>query len=293
MKLDTTEQRQSSVGSLIARAFAFQETMNTEDNDEDHDWCGASVVLDDLAAAEEMMNAEMIFRDTLAKISSPRHDNFVDKEAYASAFEDGFDSFISDILLSRLYHAADILNDWGFRTEGGKKFQEEFSKELSALIDVYENFDELLTESDDTFDIDTPDARLKVVMNLFNRAKKIDDAFRRDADRLNPGDVIGLVALMERLTALQDLIHTESLWEEAFANMHKVSGVSEDVREKFIAASSHSVFVFVRMILMQRIELAIRFAQNDFSDRRLVKFQKDFRETLQEILEVYEGIVPF
>ena len=177
-----------------------------------------------------MMNAKMIFRDTLAKISSPRHD-FVDKEEYASAFEDGFDNFISDILLSRLYHADGILNDWGFRTAGGKKFQEEFSNSLAELIDVYENFDELLTEAGDTFDIDTPDARLKVVMNLFNRAKKIDDVFRRNADRVNPGDVIGLIALTEKLSALQDLIHTESLWEEAFANMHKVGGVSEDVRK--------------------------------------------------------------
>jgi len=111
VKLDTAEQRQRSVSSLIEKAFAFQETMNIEDKDEDNDWCGASVVLDDLAAVEEMMNAEMIFRDTFAKISSPRLDNFVDKEEYASAFEDGFDNFISDILLSRLYHADGILND--------------------------------------------------------------------------------------------------------------------------------------------------------------------------------------
>lgn len=289
MKLDTTEQRQRSVGSLIEKAFAFQATMDTEDKDEDNDWCGASVVLDDLAAVEEMMNAEMIFRDTLAKISSPRRD-FVDKEEYASAFEDGFDNFISDILLSRLYHAADILNDWGFKTAGGKKFQDEFSNSLAELIDVYENFDELLTEADDTFDIDTPDARLKVITNLFNRAVKINDAFKRNADRVNPGDIVGLVALMEKLTALQDLIHTESLWEEAFANMHKVGGVSEDVREKFVSVATHSVFVFVRMILMQRIELAIRFAQNDFSDRRLMKFQKDFHATLNGMSDKYRQI---
>ncbi len=164
MELDTTEQRQRSVGFLIKEAFAFQETMDTEDKDEDNDWCGASVVLDDLAAVEEMMNAEIIFRDTLAKISSPRLDHLAEKEDYASAFEDGFDNFISDILLSRLYHAADILNDWGFRTERGQNFQENFSDKLAELIAVYENFDELLTEAEDTFEIDTPDARLKVVM---------------------------------------------------------------------------------------------------------------------------------
>ncbi len=58
--------------------------------------------------------------------------------------------------------------------------------------------------------------------------------------------------------------------------MHKVSGVSEDVREKFVSAATHSVFV--RMILMQRIELAIRFAQNDFS------------ETLNDMCDKYRQI---
>lgn len=290
MQLNTTEQRRHSVEILIEEAIAFQETMDIEDKDEDNDWCGASVVIDDLTAVEEMMNAEIIFRDTLAKISSPHHYNSVDKEAYAAAFADGYDSFICDILLSRLYHAADILDDWGFRTEGGQKFQEDFSEKLAALIDVYENFDDLLTEADETLENDTPEERLAVVTKLFHRASKISDVFKRKEDRVSFGDVLGLMALMEKLTAIQDVIRTEALWEQTFADMENIKDVSEDVREKFFSTVAGNGYVFIRTVLMQRMETAVSFANNDFNDRQLMKFQKDFRETLSGMCEKYRQI---
>ena len=295
MKLDTAECRSKYVDTLIDEAFKFQASVDSDDNDEDNDWGGAKVILDDLIAVEKMIDAEQIFIDTLAKLKSPLLNDRDGQEKFVAAFADGFDNFISNILLDRLYHAVNILNDWGFRTDKGVKFKNDFCEKLAPLVDVYENFDDLIpsAKEDTEMKIDTPEERLAVVTKLFDRAAKLSDAFKRDADRVAFGDVLGLMALMEKLTAIQDVIRTEDLWEQTFAAMEKIEGVDETTRGKFVSAAVGNVYVFMRTILMQRIEAAINFADNDFGDRRLVRFQKDFRATLTALLEVYEDIVAF
>lgn len=294
MKLDTTDSRRTYVDTLIEKAFEFQASVNSDDKDEDNDWGGAQVILDDLSAVDKMIEAEQIFIDTLAKLKSPLLNDRDGQEKFVNAFADGFDNFISNVLLDRLYHAANILNDWGFRTDKGNKFKDDFCEKLAPLVDVYENFDNLIPSGEDSEQkIDTPEERLAVVTKLFNRASKLSDSFKRDGDRVSFGDVLGVMALMEKLTAIQDAIRTEALWEQTFAAMENIKDVDEKTRGKFVSAAVGNVYVFMRTILMQRIEFAIKFAENDFKDRRLVKFQKDFRDTLTELLEVYEDIVAF
>lgn len=294
MKLDNTDNRRTYVDTLIEKAFEFQASVNSDDKDEDNDWGGAQVILDDLSAVDKMIEAEQIFIDTLAKLKSPLLNDRDGQEKFVNAFTDGFDNFISNVLLDRLYHAVNILNEWGFRTDKGVKFRDDLCEKLAPLVDVYENFDNLIPPGEDSErKIDTPEERLAVVTKLFHRAAKIDDAFKRDADRTSFGDVLGVMALMEKLTAIQDAIRTEVLWEQTLAAMENIKDVDEKTRGKFVSAAVGNVYVFMRTILMQRIEFAIKFAENDFSDRRLVRFQKNFRATLTELLEVYEDIVAF
>ena len=294
MKLDTTDQRRDLLSDLVDKALKFMDEMNTEDSDEDMDWAGAEVVMNDLSAVEGMTDAEQIFIDTLARLKSPLLNDRDGQEKFVNAFADGFDNFISNVLLDRLYHAVNILNDWEFRTERGVKFKDDLCEKLAPLVDVYENFDNLIPSGEDSErKINTPEERLEVVTKLFNRATKINDSFNRNINRVNFGDVLGLIAMMEKLTAIQDLIRTEDLWEKTFAAMENIADVDEKTRGKFVSAAVGNAYVFMRTILMQHIEDAVDFAENDFSDRRLMKFQKDFRATLTELLEVYEDIVAF
>ena len=292
MKLDTTDQRRALLSDLVDKALKFMDEMNTEDYDEDMDWGGAEVVMNDLSAVEGMIDAEQIFIDTLAKLKSPLLNDRDGQEKFVNTFADGFDNFISNILLDRLYHAVNILNDWGFHTEKGIKFKDDLCEKLAPLVDVYENFDSLIPSGEEPeMKLDTPEERLAFVTNLFDCGAKIDDAFRRNFNRINFGDVLGLIALMEKLTAIQDLIQSEKLLEQILVDMNNIKDVDERTRGKFLLAAGGNIHVFRQTLLMQRIESAIDFADNDFGDRRLVKFQKDFRETLTKLLKFYEDIV--
>ena len=138
MELETAEQRRKFVGDLIDRALKFMDDMNTENKDEDNDWGGASVVLDDLAAVETMIETEQIFIDTLAELENPIHSDHDGQELFARTFEDGFDEFIQNILLRRLNHAATILDEWGFRTKRGVEFKDDFYDKIDTLIELYQ-----------------------------------------------------------------------------------------------------------------------------------------------------------
>lgn len=141
MELSTADRRLKFVGDMITAAFKFMDNMNIEDKDEDNDWGGAEVIKDDLIAVEKMIEAEQIFLDTLAKL-----ENLPDRcenTKGAICFKDGVDEFVQNILLGRLNHAAKILDDWDFRTEGGIRFKDDFYDKIDSLIEIYQqNYDE-------------------------------------------------------------------------------------------------------------------------------------------------------
>lgn len=137
--------------------------------------------------------------------------------------------------------------------------------------------------------LDTSKDRLHVVKELDARAAKIGDSFR-NTDRYVVGDLIGLIAIREKLLTLQDMIQTESLWEETIGGVMDVDDETEETREKFVAICSRQAYIFLRIILAQQIERIMNFATNKFASRRLMKFQSDLRDTMDEMREVYAEI---
>ena len=135
---DTIEKRYKFVGDMVEQALAFMAEMNTEDKDEDNDWGGASIVTDDLIAVEMMIEAEDIFIDTLSKLESINER--CEAPLFALLYEDGVDEFVQNVLLGRLNHAAKILDEWGFRTERGIKFKEDFYDKIDLLIAIYQSY---------------------------------------------------------------------------------------------------------------------------------------------------------
>lgn len=138
--------------------------------------------------------------------------------------------------------------------------------------------------------LDTSEDRLEAVKRLYARATKISDAFRRKSNRVSFGDVFGLMALMEKLNALEELIRTESFWEQAIQEIYDVEDVEEDTREKFVAATASNAYVFLKVILVTRVETLRNFTDNEYESRRLLEFQKEVYELMTALREVYEDI---
>lgn len=137
MTVETLDQRYELVQKMIEDGFAFQESVaNLED---DNDWAGAMVTLDNLAAVEEMICTEEIFMDTFNDMGNVRTRNRDEQEEFIGTFMyEGLNSFNEEILLPRLRHTLKVLEDWGFRTERGIEFEKNLSENLSALIKKYD-----------------------------------------------------------------------------------------------------------------------------------------------------------
>lgn len=140
---------------------------------------------------------------------------------------------------------------------------------------------------------DTSKDRRNVVKNLFKRAARVDDGFRRDPSRISFGDILGLMVMMEKLTALEDLITIEMILEGSLCDMLDVDDESEATRQKFVKIFGDGVENFLKHGLLDRLDNMINFANNNFGDRRLVKFQTEFRETLTTLREKYHEVYGF
>lgn len=141
--------------------------------------------------------------------------------------------------------------------------------------------------------LDTSRERLDVVLKLFNKAGRIEKAFRQNP-RVSFGDVLGLMVMSEKLVALEDLIKTEMLLEVALEvalnEMDDVKDESKETRAKFTAIFGDMSHDFLESLLVKRIDFMISFADNSFGDRRMVKFQEDFREAMIAMRERYKEI---
>lgn len=138
--------------------------------------------------------------------------------------------------------------------------------------------------------LDTSKDRRAAVRRLFSRAMKTDNEIRIKGEPVNFGDIFGLMAMMEKLTALEDLIATETVLENSLNNMLDVKDESEAAREKFIGIFGGGIRIFLAEILLSKIDSMINFADNDFSNRRVNKYQKEFRENLTALRERYNEL---
>ena len=138
MKLDTLGQRHEFICDLIQKAFEFEESLiHGEENG--NDWGGAMSTVENLDIIEEMIRAEGIFLDVFDKMGEVRTTNRDEKESFMGIFYfDGLNVFNQEMLMPRLKHAKENLDSWGFRTEEGKEFYEEFSAKVNALIKKYD-----------------------------------------------------------------------------------------------------------------------------------------------------------
>ena len=137
--------------------------------------------------------------------------------------------------------------------------------------------------------LDTSKDRFNLVRKFYLRGEKIDSDFR-NARQVNFGDILGLMALMEKLTALEDLVRTEMILERTAIELFNVPDETDDTRQKFAATFATGAELFLDRILFGRLDSLIKFADNKFSDRRLLKFQKDLREAMTQLRDRYKEV---
>lgn len=134
--------------------------------------------------------------------------------------------------------------------------------------------------------LDTAQDRLCAVRELEFRAARIGDGFKNTGQYVI-GDLLGLIAIQEKLNALADLIQTETLWEDAIGGMLGIEDADTELRERCVAICSSQAYVFLRSVLARHVESVVNFATNKFASRRLMKLQRDMRETMEKMREVY------
>ena len=142
MKLDTIDQRHKFIDDLIKKGFEFEEAL-INDAENSGDWGGAMSTVENLVVIEEMIRTEGILLGIFGEMEDVRSRNVDEKEIYLNIVDDGLIFFIDNVLLRRIEFAFDHLNDWEFKSDGGKKFRKNFCKKLDALIKKYQDIYDL------------------------------------------------------------------------------------------------------------------------------------------------------
>ena len=137
--------------------------------------------------------------------------------------------------------------------------------------------------------LDTSKDRILAVRKFYLRGEKIDSDFR-NAQRVNFGDVLGLTAIMEKLVALEELVRTEIIFERTAVELLNVPDETSETRQKFASTFATGAEFFLDRVLLHRVESVMKFADNKFSDRRLLKFQKDLREGMTHLRDRYKEV---
>lgn len=283
MTLDTVAGRHELINDLINRTAEYEEILS--ENEDDLDLGAAKVTRDDLINIERLVCTEEIFLETLGKLNETPHSDDAEKADLLKIFSDKGANFLAGLLLEKLEYLLNTLNTWGIRTESGKEFHKYMRANLEALIAKYTDYDAAAQEIDIT-KLDTNLDRLKVVIELYDRAKKIDDDFKAGGQP-SFGDVLGLMVMMEKLTALRELLRTEKIFENALEGIYKVEGVNDEPMKEISLIVRGQNWAFAKLVLIGRLRSMINFADNKFDDERLMEFQKDFRDAMKDLLKYY------
>lgn len=291
MRLDNVEQRQKIINAMIKKSFEIDE-MFVHDDENTDDWVANSEILRNLITLDKMIHTEKIFLYMIEEMEDFPNDS-AEKKIFLSIAQEGLYSYVDSVLFQTLEHSCDTMNDWKFKTTVGKRFHRSTARKLNELLDKYRELYGFATEETEeeefSFKLDTSKDRLQTVKNLFNRAVKIAEAFKKN-DKDEFGDVLGLMAIMEKLSGLEDAISTEIFFEDALNEMMDIKGEREDTRQKFLSPFAQQSEQFMKSILVQRIEGIIHFTNNFYKNQQLAEFQADLSEAMVAMRKKYAEI---
>lgn len=291
MRLDNVEQRHKFIDVMIKKSFEIDK-MFLHDNENTDDWVANSEILRNLITLDKMIHTEKIFLYMIEEMENFPSES-VEKKILLSIAQDSLRYYVESVLLHVLEHSCDTMNDWKFKTTVGKRFHRSTFRKLNELTDKYRELygfaKEETAEEKFSFKLDTSKDRLRTVKNLFIRAMKITEAFNKN-DQEEFGDVLGLMATMEKLTGLEDAISTEIFFEDALNEMMDIKSEREDTRQKFLSPFAQQSEQFMKTVLVRRINSLVSFTNNHYSNQQLAELQRDLAEAMVAMRKKYAEI---
>lgn len=291
MRLDTVEQRHKIINGMMDKSFEIDEMFLHDEQNVD-DWVSNSEILKNLIMLEKMIHTEKVFIYMLDEMDE-FPSNSADKKILTSIAGGSLHYYIESVLLNMLEYSCEAMDEWKFKTAVGKRFHRSTARKLNELTDKYRELygfaDEAAADKKFPVKLDTSKDRLATVKNFFNRAMKINDVFR-SGEQVEFGDVLGLMAIMEKLTGLEDAISTEIYFEDALNDMMDIKSEREDTRQKFLSPFAQQSEHFMKTILVRRIDSLLSFTTNRYKNQLLVDFQADLSAAMVDLRKKYAEI---
>lgn len=291
MKLDNVEQRQRFIDGMVRKSFELDKLF-LHDEDNVNDWASNMEILTNLITIEKMIRTEKIFIYLFEEMDAFPIES-AEKKIYLGMVDNALNHYVETVLCDTLEYVLDSLNNWKFKTTTGKRFHKNTEKKLNELTnkycEVYGLYDEEPEAQTSEIKFDTSRDRLEVVLKFFKRGIKLDESFKT-GERPSFGDIMALMMTLEKLTALEDAIHTEIFFEDALNDMLDVKNETKDTRKKFFAPFAQQSERFMKNILVKRIEQVISFTANVFFDGRLINFSTELGDAMVALRKKYAEI---
>lgn len=137
--------------------------------------------------------------------------------------------------------------------------------------------------------LDTVEQRHDFIDEMVRKAFEFEESLINDSE--HGSDWGGAMSTVENLVTIEEMIRTERIFLDTFAEMEDVRTRDGESKEIFLSLVDDSLIHFVDTILLRRIEFAFDHLSDwDFVTEGGVKFKKNFCKKLDKLIKAYQDI---
>ena len=137
--------------------------------------------------------------------------------------------------------------------------------------------------------LDTVEQRHDFIDDMVRKAFEFEESLIDDPEHSD--DWGGAMSTVENLVTIEELIRTEQIFLDTFAEMEEVPTRDNNGKEIFLNIVDDSLINFVDTILLRRIEFAFDHLSDwEFATAGGVKFKKTFCKKLDTLIKTYQDI---
>ena len=131
--------------------------------------------------------------------------------------------------------------------------------------------------------------RHKLIDDMINKAFEFEESLIHDQEHDN--DWGGAMSTIEYLNVIEEMIRTEGIFMDTFAEMADMRSHNLDDKETYLSIVDDSWVSFIDTVLLRRIELAFDHLNEwPFSSAGGKKFKKNYCKKLDELRKKYQDI---
>lgn len=137
--------------------------------------------------------------------------------------------------------------------------------------------------------LDTVEQRHDFIDEMIRKAFEFEESLINDSE--HGSDWGGAMSTVENLVTIEEMIRTERIFLDTFAEMEDVRTRDGESKEIFLSLVDDSLIHFVDTILLRRIEFAFDHLSDwDFVTEGGIKFKKTFCKKLDKLIKAYQDI---